>query len=563
MGSLTVTLILADFTVKPLVQSLNRRSAEPRFAARSGPFDQVLPVLLDPDHAAWQPAPSLLVVWTRPEAAVPAYARLLAGQTVAPDDLRRDVQRFADLLRTAAGRVATLLAPSWSRPPVERGLGLADLRPGMGLAHALTLMNLTLADGLAPAGNAFVLDSQRWLAQCGSRSWNPKLWYLGKLAWTPELLALAAADLAAAVVTVSGQARKILFLDLDETLWGEILGEVGWRRLTLGGHHPVGEALRDFQLALKRLKDRGVLLAILSKNREELALEALREHPEMVLRPEDFVGWRIDWNDKAANLAALLEEVNLLPQSAVFIDDNPAERARVREALPEVLVPDWPRDKLRYREALERLDCFDSAGLTAEDAVRTASYMAERQRRQSRTAVGSLAEWLGSLGLTIRVAALGADTLPRAAQLLNKTNQMNLRTRRLGEGELQHWAVQPGQRLWVFRVADRFGDYGLTAITGLTIDGDQARVSDFLLSCRVMGRGVERAMLHVLVRAARAAGCRTLAAEGLPTARNGPCLEFFRRESGWEGDGDRYVWDPARDYPVPGHVSLIDATRPG
>jgi FkbH-like protein len=300
------------------------------------------------------------------------------------------------------------------------------------------------------------------------------------------------------------------------------------------------------------LTHRGVLLAIASKNREALALEAIDKHPEMVLRREDFAAWRIDWNDKAQNIAELVAELNLGLDAAVFIDDNPAERARVCAALPQVLVPDWPADKLLYAQALGRLRCFDTLALTAEDARRAQLYAAQREARQERAQVTDLEQWLESLEMRARIEPLTEVDLARAAQLLNKTNQFNLSTRRLGTEELRVWASAPQRRLWTVRLADRLGDHGLIALLSVEQERGQLRIVDFLLSCRVFGRRVEHLMVHAAVRFARSAGLERVVATYLPTPRSAPCREFLEG-SGLErlGDGQTFVWSTGRDWPAP------------
>jgi FkbH-like protein len=351
-----------------------------------------------------------------------------------------------------------------------------------------------------------------------------------------------------------------VIVDLDDVLWGGLVGETGWQTLNLGGHDHLGEAFVDFQRALKALTRRGVQIAIVSKNDESTALAAIERHPEMQLRRGDFAGWRINWGDKAQNVIDLLADLRLGPESAVFIDDSAIERARVEAAVPGVLVPDWPADPTRFVEALMSLRCFDSPLLTAEDRARTDMYAAESARRTERTTASSLDEWLESLGIGVTVESLSDGHLARAAQLFNKTNQMNLATRRLSAPELQQWATMPGHRLLTFRVADRFGDSGLTGLVGLSIDGRRARLVDFLMSCRVMGRNVEDAMLHVAIAHSRAHGANQLVAELRPTPRNGPCLEFLRRSQLRPVTDTEFVWDTADLYPRPRWVALHDRT---
>jgi FkbH-like protein len=390
-------------------------------------------------------------------------------------------------------------------------------------------------------------------------SHNPKLWYMGKIGFGNEVFREAARDVKAALRGIAGLARKLIILDLDDTLWGGVVGDVGWEGIRLGGHDPVGEAFGDFQAQLKALRNRGVLLGIVSKNEESAAVEAITRNPEMRLRLDDFAGWRINWSDKVSNIRALALELNLGLQSVVFIDDNPVERSRVREALPELLVPEWPDDKLLYGKALLDLDCFDVPTISEEDLQRTQLYAAERKRQAIREEVKSFDEWLPTLGMKVIVERLSPSNLPRTAQLLNKTNQMNLSTRRMTEGELATWADQDNHWVWTFRVADRFGDSGLTGIVSIVREGSSATIADFVLSCRVMGRRVEETMLHFVAGATRQLGMKQLKATYAPTARNKVCLTFWKECSGFEvgADGESFTLRLETSYPLPKGVELI------
>jgi FkbH-like protein len=354
-----------------------------------------------------------------------------------------------------------------------------------------------------------------------------------------------------------GSSRKLLVVDLDNTLWGGVVGDLGWENLRLGGHDYVGEAFLDFQRAIKALRNRGILLAIASKNEESVALEALAKHPEMLLRAEDFVARRINWNDKAANIAELAEELNLGLQSVVFIDDNPLERARVREALPEVLVPEWPDDKTLYASTLGELSCFDSAHVTAEDASRHAMYATEAERKRSRAGVSSAEDWMLSSGTVVKIEEFSDANRERIVQLLNKTNQMNLTTRRLSSRELQDWLQSDNRKLWAFRVSDRFGDSGLTGILSLETKPGFAQIVDFVLSCRVMGRNVERVMVACAVQYGAASGLEELRAHYLPTPKNKPCLSFWT-SSGFVHDAaeNRFTWSLREPYLFPRGIEV-------
>ena len=364
-------------------------------------------------------------------------------------------------------------------------------------------------------------------------------------------------DIKAALRGVNGRAKKLLVVDLDDTLWGGIVGEVGVEGLVLGGHDRLGEAFLDFQRALKALVRRGVLLGIVSKNEEQVALSAINSHPEMVLGQADFAGWRIDWTDKAHHIASLAAELNLGLQDVVFIDDNRTERARVREALPEVLVPDWPADPSHYAATLEQMVCFDAPDRTWEDGARNQMYAEEKERHTDREAVGALDEWLHTLALQVSAERVNRTNVRRTIQLLNKTNQMNLSTRRLSEAELVEWVEQEGREAWVYRVEDRFGDSGLTGILSLQAVSGGGRVVDFVLSCRVMGRGVEETLLHHAVARAQVLGWEELLVEYLPTEKNKPCLDLMSLAlQPLKGDLQLFHWPIASEFPLPGHVEF-------
>src|SRR5437868_3522544 len=427
----------------------------------------------------------------------------MRSRVLAEQQINSEVRQFASYIPSAKERFRAVLLCAWTQPHWWRAHGLLDLQKPFGTRNLLLKMNLELVRALEDVPGVYILNSMDWIAMAGKNAYSPKLWYLSKNPYAPEVLKQAAAEIRAALRSIAGQARKLVVVDLDDTLWGGIVGDVGWENLRLGGHDYIGEAYADFQRALKALRNRGVLLAVASKNEESIALEAFRRHPEMILRPEDFSAWRINWNDKAANIAELAAELRLTLQSIVFIDDNPVERARVKEALPEVLVPDWPWDKTLFPSTLLEMNCFDTPQLTDEDVARASMYSAEREREAAKRGVSSVDDWLVSLQTTLTVDELNGSNIARVVQLLNKTNQMNLTTRRFLEDELVEWAADRNRRVFAFRVADRFGDSGIAGVLSVALKGNMAELSDFVLSCRVMGRKIENAMLAVAIQYCR------------------------------------------------------------
>jgi FkbH-like protein len=547
-------LLISDFNLQTLAQYLRYQEAPPKLSVTVVPYGQVVPALLASGDASAKD--TVAVVWTTPQKIAPAFHQACCYQRIVEQALFAEVQQFADCLRQARDNFRNLLVVSWTLPPQQRGWGMLDLQE-RGLRKLLMKMNLKLMEELDAVSGVYVLDAQRWLEMVGKHAYSSKLWYLTKNPFHCDVLKVAAQDLRAALAALDGQTRKLVVVDLDDTLWGGVVGEVGWQNITLGGHDHLGEAFVDFQRALKSLTNRGIVLGIVSKNEEDIALEAIANHPEMVLRLQDFAAWRINRKDKARNIADLAAELNLGLQSVVFIDDTPLERARVREALPEVLVPEWAEDKTLYATQLLQMDCFDSAYLTSEDVNRTHSYLANRQREQLKKTVGSVEEWLRSLQTRVIVEELNDVNRPRTLQLLNKTNQMNLSTRRLSDRELRDWGAKDGRRMWTFRVRDRLEDAGLTGIVSLEAENGVARIVDFVLSCRVMDRNIEHAMLALAVQQARDSGFRRLEAHFVPTTKNKACLDFWKNSGfAWNEAGRTFTWLLDASYPFPDGITL-------
>ena len=542
--------LISDFNLEVLGRSLTRDESYP-VAVASAPFGQVFPALLS---TKGDPA-EFAMVWTSPEKTIPGFEDVLRAGKIDEERLNHELDEFVHCLQEAQKQFRAVFVVSWTLPSYLRGNGILGMKK-QGLRRVLLGLNLSLAEKLEDLPGVYLLDGQRWM-DSGKNSYSPKLWYLTKSPYQPHVFDAAAQDLKAAIAAVLGNSRKLLVLDLDNTLWGGVVGDLGWDNLRLGGHDYVGEAFVDFQRALKSLRNRGVLLAIASKNDESVALDALAKHPEMVLRAEDFAARRINWNDKAANIVELAEELNLGLQSVVFIDDNPAERARVREALPEVFVPEWPDDKTLYASTLAELGCFDSAHVTAEDASRSDMYAAETSRKRARASFTSVEDWLHSTQTVVKVEEFSGANRERVAQLLNKTNQMNLSTRRLSSRELEAWMQPQNRKLWAFRVSDRFGDSGLTGIVSLEVEAGRASIIDFVLSCRVFGRNVERVMLACAAQYGATLGLKDLQAHYRPTPKNGPCLNFLK-SCGFAVENENvYVWQLKQTYPFPEGIEIL------
>lgn len=402
-------------------------------------------------------------------------------------------------------------------PPPGAWGSLEDVRAG-GRRRAVLAANQVLLDDL-PAGVSYV-DPAAVAAQVGSEYWNASQWHGARQYPGTAALPLFADTLNAHATAVFGLTAKVLAVDLDNTLWGGVIGEDLLGGIHLGPPSAEGEGYLELQQYLKELRQRGVLLAVCSKNNSADAELPFRRHDAMLLKLDDFVAFRANWEDKAGNLQAIAQDLSLGLDSFVFLDDNPLERALVRSTLPQVTVPECGKLPWYMLAALRRGMYFEAISLTAEDLARHGGYQSNVARQALQREAGSLEEFLAGLEMTSEHGAVDATTLARVTQLTNKTNQFNLTTRRYTEQQVRAMAESPEWWCHWFKLADRFGDHGLIGVILARQDRAAWHVDTWLMSCRVLGRKMEDFMCGVLLRAAHAAGAPLVRGQYLPTEKN-------------------------------------------
>jgi len=360
---------------------------------------------------------------------------------------------------------------------------------------------------------------------------EPLRWHQAKQLVSPNLAPLYGDQLARIAAASVGLSRKCLVLDLDNTLWGGVVGDDGIDGLHLGQGSPSGEAFLAFQHYAALLARRGIILAVCSKNDQNIA-EAAFKHPEMVLKRSDIAAFVANWEDKANNLRRIASMLNIGLDSLVFVDDNPAERDIVRRELPQVAVPELPEDVADYPARIAAAGYFEAVSFTSDDATRGRNYALNAERKVAMTQATDMQGYLRDLQMVLYATRIGDAELARSTQLINKTNQFNLTTRRYSEAEVERIARRgPRAVALAIRLADKYGDNGLISVVLARPDtafaDDELLIDSWLMSCRVLGRQVEEAVLDVLVHAARAAGYRTLIGEYRPSGRNGMVAEHY------------------------------------
>jgi FkbH-like protein len=356
----------------------------------------------------------------------------------------------------------------------------------------------------------------------GIDAWhNPVLWHGAKQEISP-VASMMYGDLVARLLAAQqGRSYKCMVLDLDNTLWGGVIGDDGLEGITLGQGSTVGEAFLSVQQFALDLAKRGVILAVCSKNDPANALAAFEQHPEMLLRRSDISCFVANWNDKASNLRAIARQLNIGIDSLVFVDDNAAERDLIRRELPMVAVPELPGDPALYTRCISDAGYFESIKVTEEDLARTANYRADQQREILKEAATDLDGYLKNLRMELQWGPVDRTTLPRVVQLINKTNQFNLTTRRYTQAEVESFSREKGTMALYFRLLDRFGDNGIIAVViGMISSSRDVLIDTWLMSCRVLGRTVEQAVLNVMCSEASRLGAVRLIGEYRPTKKN-------------------------------------------
>jgi FkbH-like protein len=447
-------------------------------------------------------------------------------------DVRREVDQIAAFIDAVLAGLrrqtpAMILWHSFELP-LPPALGILDGQRADGQTAVVAQLNERLRSALAGAGSAYLVDMNACRARVGAASFrDARYWHIGRAPYSREALREIAQQDFTFLRALKGKQKKCLVLDCDDVLWGGIVGEDGLGGIKLGRTYP-GSAYYELQQEIVSLHHRGVILAICSKNNEADVWEVFRNHPDMLLREEHIAAARINWRDKATNLRELAAELNLGLDSFLFVDDSEVECELVRSVLPEVEVLHLPRDSaVEHRDRLAAAGWFDTLTLSEEDRLRASSYKAETARTKLRGDSPDLETYFRSLEMVVQIRPADRLSIPRLAQLTQKTNQFNMTTRRYSDEQITRLAAGGSSDVLGLRLSDRFGDAGLVGVGILRYEGADAIIDTFLLSCRVLGRGVEDAFLVQCLRRAKARGARTAVAEFIKTAKNQIAADFY------------------------------------
>jgi FkbH-like protein len=525
--------ILRSFTVEPMVPLLRAEA----FACgidlevHVGDFNTYVQDLLDSQSSLYRFAPNAVVLAVRTDQAAPELWSDFAD--LAPEAAQAAAERVVRGYEQWIGAFrkhsqAALIIHSLERPSTA-SLGVLDSQGEAGQSGLIRQINHELRRIAAGFRGVYSLDYDALVARHGSEHWHDeRKWLAARLPIAAGYLLQMAREWMRFIVPLSGRIAKVMVVDLDNTLWGGVIGEDGMAGIKVGPEYP-GAAFQALQRALLDLSRKGILLAVCSKNNLDDAMEAIEKHPGMLVRAKHFAAMRINWTDKAQNLREIAEELNVGIDSLAFLDDNPFEREQVRAALPEVTVIDLAKNPLEYAAAVKNCAAFERLTLSAEDQQRTEMYGAQKQRAGAEQTFQSKEDFFRFLEQEAELESVSELTLARVAQLTQKTNQFNLTTRRYTETQIAEMARKPDWHICSIKVRDRFGDHGLVGVAIAHDEGEQCEVDTFLLSCRVIGRTVETALLAHLAASAAQRGRKRLEGWFLPTKKNAPARDFYEQ----------------------------------
>jgi FkbH-like protein len=523
--------ILRSFTVEPLVPLLRAAAfiAGIDLTVQISEFNAYVQVIVDAASALYRSQPDTVVLAAQTRDVAPQLFRDFSALTAdqVADAVKRVVADYRTWISTFRKHSHANLIVHNLEQPIFPARGIFDAQSGNNQAIAIQQINQAWCGIASEYQGVYILDYDALVSRYGRLHWHDeRKWLTVRLPISAQNLNHMVQEWMRFLNPLCGKVAKALVVDLDNTLWGGVIGEDGMAGIRLGTEYP-GAAFQDVQRALLDLHRRGILLAIASKNNPDDAMEALTKHAGMLLKPEHFACTKISWGDKAQSLREIAKELNIGIDALAFLDDNPIERRAIRTQIPEVMVLDLPHEPTEFARIIREFPAFERLTLSAEDLQRGSYYKAQRDRELLEQSITSREDFYRSLNQEVEISALTKATLPRIAQLTSKTNQFNLTTRRYTEQQISELVQSPGWHCFSLQVKDRFGDNGLVGVA-LTHHHDGIyEIDTLLMSCRVIGRTIETAFLSFLADHARKLNASRVQGWFLPTKKNAPARDFY------------------------------------
>jgi len=524
--------LLSSYSINGLKEILKVKSAERNISCKiyEAPYNQFAQEILNQDSGIYRFSPELtfLIIDTRnifgelfrfPYSISSSERKQFVEKKI--HEIKNLVDKFVE--KTNSKLIITNLnIPSFSPN------GIFESKIEYGLNEMIKDFNQKLIENYLNSENVYVYDFERFVSKNGEDNvFNYSQFFFGDLKISMEYLPIFGQDLMKFVIGYLGISKKCIVLDLDNTLWGGIVGEDGFNGIKLGPEPP-GNSFMEFQRVLLSLHQRGIILAINSKNNYDDAIKVIKEHPYMILKEEHFASIRINWKDKVTNMKELVHEINIGSDSLVFIDDDPVNREFVKSIFPEILVVDLSDDPSSYASTIENIIDFSVLKITKEDKNRGKMYFRQKIINELEESTPDLQSFLSQLDLKIIIKEVDEFTLPRVSQLILKTNQFNLTTKRYQELDIKEMIQDPNFIVGCAQVEDKFGDNGITGVFIIKKESKEEWIIDtFLMSCRIMGRDIEKGIMTFIKNKARESDVKIIKADFLHTKKNKPIENFL------------------------------------
>ena len=554
--------ILSSFTINGLEESLTVKCAERNIecVTYNSLYNQYNQDILSSTSSLYEFSPNLtfMIIDTRTILSSLFYNPYSVSTSERREYIDNRVNELVTLVKKFISVSGSKLVVANFHAPVYSPYGICETKTEYGLRDMILDLNAKLADSLRNESSIFIFNFDAFVAKYGDINvFDYRQFLFGDIKVSLNYIPYLAEELMGYIKADLGINRKCIVLDLDNTLWGGIVGEDGFEGIRLSPQPP-GMPFIEFQRVILALNERGIILAINSRNNEDEALRVIREHPHMILREDNFASIKINWNDKISNIKAIAEELNIGLDSLVYFDDDPINREVMSKALPEVMTVDLPEDPALYAQTLMSLNDFNTFSITEEDKKRGRMYIEEKKRSQLENSVSNLDDFLSQLGIKIKIRRADKFTIPRISQLVLKTNQFNLTTKRFQEEDILKFSQDKNMLVGCAQNADKFGDNGITGvfIVQKSPDSSEWSIETFLLSCRLMGRSIEYGIMQYILNEARKEGIKKVRGQYIPTKKNKPC-ESFLPNSGFKKEGEDWVYYPDVPFEVAKNLELI------
>ena len=552
--------ILCSFTINGLEETIRVKSAEKNIDCITymGGYNQYNQEILNQESNLYKFSPDItfMIIDTRnilEDLFHLPYSVSVSERKHFVEKKLKEIQNLAD---TFTSRTKSKLVIANFAIPTYSPRGIFETKTEYGFHKMIKDLNHGLIDSFVNSDSIYIYDFNGFISRYGEDNiFDYKQFFFGDMKISLDYIPNLANDLMEYIIGHLGLSKKCIVLDLDNTLWGGIVGEDGFNGIRLGPEPP-GNTYLEFQRVLLSLYQRGIILAINSKNNYDDALKVIKEQPYMILREEHFASMRINWNDKVSNMREITNELNISADSMVFFDDDQINREYMKLNMPQILTVDLPQDPSQYPQTIKKMNEFSVLNLTDEDAKRGKMYVEQRKRNDLEQSTPNLESFLKNLDLKVLIKNANEFTIPRISQLTLKTNQFNLTTKRYQESDIQKFAKDSRYVVGCIQVEDKFGDNGVTGVFIVQKENSKEWFIDtFLLSCRIMGREVEKGMLGYIMNKAKENGVEQIKAQFIPSQKNKP-IEDFLNNCGFQKDGDFWFYSLKTQFTIPEYLTV-------